>query len=63
MLALDHRYDYFNKVVNDTSMHLNELKDQLDISAGKIQTLEGEVAIWKKRCMAYESLEDNQRFH
>ena len=50
------RYQYFEDVVHNSSIFLDDSKKQLDTSLKKIQILESELEIWKNNCLAYEQL-------
>jgi hypothetical protein len=50
------RYQYFEDVVHNSSIFLDDSKKQLDASLKKIQILESELEIWKNNCLAYEQL-------
>ncbi|EFX89450.1 hypothetical protein DAPPUDRAFT_310544 [Daphnia pulex] len=52
----EEKYQYFEDVVHNSSIYLDESKKQLDASLSKIKMLESELETWKNNCFEYEEL-------
>lgn len=50
------RYQFFEDIVHNSSIYLDESKKQLDASLSKIKMLESELETWKNYCFEYEEL-------
>ncbi|XP_032788408.2 alpha-taxilin isoform X2 [Daphnia magna] len=49
------KYQYFENVVNESVVYLEDLRTKLNASIEKVKCLELEVAVWKNRCRKYET--------
>ncbi|XP_046438625.1 uncharacterized protein LOC124190102 [Daphnia pulex] len=52
----EEKYQFFEDIVHNSSIYLDESKKQLDASLSKIKMLESELETWKNYCFEYEEL-------
>ncbi|XP_057366644.1 alpha-taxilin-like [Daphnia carinata] len=54
-LALyEEKYQYFENVIHNSFVYLENLRTKLNASIGKTNCLQSEIAVWKNRCREYE---------
>ncbi|KAI9557686.1 hypothetical protein GHT06_017515 [Daphnia sinensis] len=60
LVLYEQKYQYFENVVHNSFVCLEDLRTKLNASIEKIKCLESEVAVWKNRCLEYEKASNKE---